>query len=66
MRKGFVGLRHLMDLVAFANRVPLALIGFQDFGGQSFLHGEAFPGISKTHNPPQGQRGLPFTPTEKL
>src|SRR6266699_6306615 len=52
MRKGFVGLRHLVDLVAFANRIALPLIGFQDFGGQSFLHGQALPGISKTHNPP--------------
>src|ERR1035438_5599338 len=41
MRKGFVGLRHLVNFVPFADGVPLPLIGFEDFGRQRNLHRRA-------------------------
>src|SRR3954464_6683264 len=40
--KGFVRLSHLVHFVAFANGVPLTLIGLQNFRGEGDLHGDAF------------------------
>ena len=60
MRERFVGLRHLVDFVALADGVSLALVGVQDFGSEGFLHGDAFAGIGKIHEPPERQRELAF------
>jgi hypothetical protein len=62
MSKSFVGLGHLMDFVAFADGIALALVGFEDFGGERFAHGRAFAGIREIHDPAQGERGLPVAP----
>src|SRR5882672_6516254 len=41
MGKGLVGLGHLVHFIALANRVSLALKGFQNFRGQRVFHGNA-------------------------
>jgi hypothetical protein len=58
MRKGLVGLRHLVDFVAFADGVPLPLIGFEDFRRERGLHRRAFAGVREIHDPAQGERVL--------
>lgn len=58
MGEGFVGLGHFMDLIAFADRVALSLVGFQDFGCKCIAHRNAFAGIGKINDPAQRQRVL--------
>ena len=36
MRKCLVGLRHLVNFIALANRVPLPLVCLHDFSGQRY------------------------------
>ena len=59
MREGLVGLRGLVDLVALADRVPLALIRVHDFRGQGLAHRHTLAGIGETHDPAHRQRSLP-------
>ena len=51
MREGFVRLSRLVDFVALANRVPLALIGIHDLSGERLAHGDALAGISEFNDP---------------
>src|SRR5882724_6941466 len=60
MCKCLVGLGHLMHLIAFTDGVSQALVGFHDFGGQCFSHGDALPRISEIHEPAQCQGELPI------
>ena len=58
MRKGLVGLRHLMHLITFADRIALPLVSFEDFRRERFLHRHAFAGIRKIHQPAQREGKL--------
>src|SRR5258708_14039255 len=58
MRKCLISLGHLMDFVAFADGVALALVGLHDLRSQRLLHGQSLSGIGEIHQPAQGQREL--------
>ena len=47
MREGLVGLRHLVNVIALADRVALALIRFHDFQGEGIAHWGALAGVGK-------------------
>ena len=57
MRERLVRLRHLVNFVAFANGIPLPLIGFENFRGERVAHRLAFAGISEIDDPAEGQGG---------
>src|SRR5438876_10386441 len=59
MRKCFVGLRHLVHFVAFADGVSLPLVGIDDLGRQRFLHRNALPPVRHTDQPPHPHRDFP-------
>jgi putative glutamine amidotransferase len=44
-----------VNVVPFADRVALPLIGFHDLTRERLAHGHAFAGIGKIHQPAQGQ-----------
>ena len=58
MRESFIGLSHLMHVIALANGIPLPLIGFHDFRRQGFFHCNALAGICKINKPAHGQSEL--------
>src|SRR6266850_3086284 len=58
MCKCFIGLGHLMHLIAFADRIALAEVGLQNFSRQGLFHGNTLPGIGKINQPAQRQRKL--------
>src|SRR5208283_581343 len=59
MSECLVGLRHLVNFVAFADGVPLPLISLHDFRRERFAHGRALAGVREIHNPAERQGGLP-------
>src|SRR5277367_1476755 len=58
MCKCLVCLGHLMDFIPFPDGIALALVGFQNLGGQGFLHGHALARICKINQPAHRQRKL--------
>src|SRR5258706_13948961 len=58
MRKCFIGLGHLMDLIAFADGIALPQVGLQYFSRQGLFHGNTLPGVGKINQPAQRQREL--------
>src|SRR5258706_5696112 len=58
MRKCFIGLGHLMDLIAFADGIALPQAGLQYFSRQGLFHGNTLPGVGKINQPAQRQREL--------
>ena len=48
MCERLVRLRHLVNFVAFADGVPLPLIGFENFRRERDAHRRAFAGIAKS------------------
>ena len=54
----FIGLSHLMDIIALPDRVSLTLVGFHKFGGERVFHGNSLPIVSKANDPSQCQRRL--------
>lgn len=56
MGKGAVGLGHLVNVVALADRGTLVVGGFLDFVGKSLVHRHALAVAGVVHNPAHGQR----------
>src|SRR4026208_854853 len=52
MGKCLVRLRHLMDIIALANRIPLTLVRIHDFSRQRVTHRCALPSVRKINQPP--------------
>src|SRR5882757_11374603 len=59
MRKSAVGLRHLMRVFAFFDRVALTGGGVLDFLGERISHRPAPAIIGVLHDPPHRERDLP-------
>src|SRR5581483_149867 len=58
MRKGAVGLRHLVRVFAFLDRVALTVRRFLDFSRERKRHGHAATLVRKRNDPTHRQRNL--------
>ena len=62
MRKGLVGLSHLVGIIPLLDRCPFAFIGIDNLFGKLFLHRPAFFGLGKIPDPAQCNRNATLLP----